>query len=511
MREQPIAIFLLLCGCGVSTGDDEDTSAADLTTPVINSVRTDDGFRQVRQEAHVSLVIRGHGLDQTTGITVPATFSAVLDSVTEREVHATIDTDGSAPGLLDVTLTSPAGDATKVGALRLTPFVVSPTATTGHGTFESPMNLCDPDLELAPGLIELQAGVHTCGRLIFLNAGVTLQGDRQAPTILMGTPDGVLSFQIAFGLDSSTTTVQDVTFAPPLFFESVGVLTGNLAVDRVNDAGGLHVYSDGTAAVDRYHYDGPGTGVTIALGTVTRSTFRHCDTGVIATSTANGFNTVTVTGTTVEGCGTGLVSAGGGLEVHDARLIDNGIGVAILSDGQSFHSVLCSVEDSVIRDDASTPTTPRIGIAQSGEELTVNRVKITGEATGVAFGQNNSTDQAGFHGDSLEIVGGDFGVTTFGIENLFEIHNSTIRNQRQASVSIRGVDSFFDLSNNTLSARHGGYAIINNKQFDNIFTRYVVATGTTLNGTSFTGSILEGPLDLPPFIKIEDGDSGYLF
>lgn len=509
MQNRPILIFLLFAGCGVSGDDDEATRDLDLTTPTITSVRTDDGSRQVRQEAHVSLVIRGQGLDQTTGIIVPATFSAIVDSVTAREVHATIDTDGSPPGLLDVTLTSPAGDATKVGALRLTPFVVSPTATTGHGTFESPMNLCDPDLELAPGLVVLQPGVHTCGRLIFMNAGVTLQGDRQAPTILTGTPDGDLSFQIAFGSDQSTTTVQDVTFAPPLFFESVGVLTGDLAVERVNDVAGVHVYNGGAAALDRYHFDGPGTGATLGAATVSHSTFRNCQEGVVASG--DGFGSVTVTDTSVTGCDTGLISRGGGLDVHGAQLIDNRVAVSIESDGQERSGPASRIEDSVIRDDPSTPAAPQIGIAQRGEQLTVNRVKITGVAFGVSFFQSDSFDHAGFGGDSLEIVGGQVGVGTGGIENSFELHNSTIRNQTVASISIGGVDSFYDISNNTLSARRGGYAIINNKRFDDIFTRYVTATGTTLNGTSFNGSVLEGPLDLPPFIKIEDGDSGYLF
>lgn len=509
MTNRQLAWVLVVCGCGVSS--DEAARESALLAPTIRSVRTDDGFRQIRQNAETQLVIRGDDLGQTTGVSVAALF-VTLDAVGPHEVRATVFSDGSAPGLLDVTLSAPAGDTVAPGAVRLTPFVVSPASTGGHGTFQSPTNLCDPDLELATDQIELLAGTHTCDRFIFLNGGVIVEGDRQSPTII----DGNVHFDATF-TGARPTTFRDLTFAPTnLATPSISGFDNDVLIERVNDAGGLFFSassSAGTATIDRYTYEGSGTGVQLTRGAITRSTFRHCNEGVVATGQG-----VTVDHVTVTDCERGLVARGGPLVVSNARLIDNRVGMRIESHDIESQDMQSSLTDSVIRDDPSTPAGCVTGIEHFIDDLFVQRVTITGQSNaGIAIFQGSSDDNADFTGDGIEIVGGRVGLGIDGIDNQLSLHNSTIRGQTEACVSIGSLDSFMDLGNaftpgnNTLSVRRGGFAIFNDRQSNQGIDRYVTAVGTSLNGQFFNGSVLEGPLTLPPYIKIVDGDSGFIF
>src|SRR5262249_18097587 len=159
-------------------------------------------------------------------------------------------------------------------------FVVSPTAVSGHGTYESPMSLCDPELEFTSdgSVVRLLAGTHRCDRQIALGAGATVLGEPREQTIVTGTEASGFGIAI-FGFTNSTSipTIHDVTFQQPLAGPSIAFFDdGTLIVEHVIDAGGIAAHSDGTVTIDRYTYEGEGTALDLLNGEVTRSTIRHC-------------------------------------------------------------------------------------------------------------------------------------------------------------------------------------------------------------------------------------------
>jgi hypothetical protein len=278
-------------GCGDGIDADLDhlvSSETDGAVPVINSVTTDDGFRQIRQDSLSHLVILGNHLDTTTSITV-GTLPTEIESVALHEVRVAFLAPPGLLGRFDVTVVTSGGTATRPEAMRVTPWVVAPDAVAGHGTFQSPMNLCDLELDIAqPGdTVQLLAGAHQCSGFLDLNGGLVIEGAGRDKTFIQG------SFVFSI-IGSQTTTLRDFAFLAPVLPER---LHGNLVVERVMATTRFFVGNGATASFDRYAFEGPGSAVEVQNGSVTITRSRVVRTGTgdaPAISDAPGMNTLSV-------------------------------------------------------------------------------------------------------------------------------------------------------------------------------------------------------------------------
>lgn len=499
-------VWLCFVGCGLAEGvEDNDVSdehgevASSLDDAVVvRSVRTDDGFAQVRQNATVAIVIRGRNLEATTSIEIAGAY-VTLDSATATEVHATLYTSNAPPALLDVAVTSPAGTVVAPGALRLTPFVVAPDAT-GHGTYQSPMGLCDPEIEnIGSGsIVQLRAGTHRCGRMIFIAAGAVIEGAGRDNTVVTGTEDGPFSIQVANGLAGQVTTLRRLTLAQP---SAIGVWTGDLLLDRVDTAAPIFASSDvsvGPVTFDHVRYEGAGTAIDAPRIAIASSQFRHCDVAIASSIS------LTVDDVLIEDCALGIHVLDGDADIGNSRFVDNDNSIWTQAGTSTVH-------DSVIRASAG-PRVPSIGMLHSGGYLTATRMKVTGQADiGIALQQFSSFGHASLSVEDSEIVGGRIGIGFDGIENGLYVRGSTIRRQSQASLYISSLDGPIDLGtpgypgNNTFSVLPGGF-VIDDDRFTANF-RAITAAGNTLNGASLAGVTVEGPAVLAPYYRIAHNES----
>jgi len=525
MTVKHLLIVLGLVSCGGLDTSEDALDVVARTDPRITAVHTDDGFTEIRQNAFTSIVIEGKRLADTTRVSVGAFFVSI-DSVTDEEVRATVFSESPAPGPLEVSVTTGTGTATMPRALVLTPFVVSPVAGTGHGTFQSPMNLCDPDFELTGNgsIVLLLAGAHHRDRQIILGAGSIVHGDRDAGTTVSGTETGGFGFAIWFGNLGSVTTIRDVTFQAPLAATSIELNDGNLVVERVVDAGGIIELGDGSATIDHYTYDGEGTGLELQSGTVTSSTIRHCGAGdgihaAVARGSING-NFVLLDDVVVEDCQRGLVlgaesgpSIGVSVEVRNSRFVDNGIGVRV-QDG------FVSLQDTVIRADETTPRASTVGIQIARGDAAMTGGKITDQGTaGIqVFGSSGDSDSlTTLDVEGVLIARGQRGIDFGGLDNELILRGSIIRGQTQAAIRVSALDSFIDLGNtstpggNALSVQRGGIVLDDARISTGFFDRYIFAVGTTLDDVSFDGQTIEGPVELPPYYRLLHPDSGIQF
>jgi hypothetical protein len=506
-----VVALAALAGC--ASGD--EVPSLDIVAarrPVITSVATDDGFTQVRQSATAALVIRGKKLGKTTSVTV-GPFSTTLDSVTARTLRVTVFTGPTPLGPLDVTVTSPSGSITAPGAIELTPFVVSPTAVTGHGTFQSPINLCAPELEFTgpADVVQLLAGTHRCGHPIFVGAG-TVQGDPEHATVLTGTDEG--GFGMFAGGFAPTTAIRDLTFAPPLAEWSI-VFSGELDVQRVVDAGGILGDDNSFVTLDQYTYEGEGTALNLRGAQITQTTIRHCGPGgaIELSPSSSGGAGASIDGVLVEDCDVGVSAQGVpfgdiGVEITNSQFI--AIRTAVVANHAST-----TIRDTVIRGDASVRA-PQSGVGLGSGLSFLSNVEITGMNGGLGiFHGSSDNHEALVHASGLEIVGGLVGISIGGIDNQLTVRNSIVRDQTVASLLVSNVDGVTnfgtasDPGNNQLSVI-SGFAI-DDFRFTESSGRNIRAVGTTLNGVSFAGQTISGPAELAPFYRFAHGGSGIQF
>jgi hypothetical protein len=518
MNSSRCVVFVVLAGCGVSAQEVElDVRAAGGAR--ITSVTTDDGFSQVRQNTTASLVIRGRRLGDTTSIAV-GDLPVTLDSVSPREVRVTVLTFGAAPGPVDLTLTTRHGSTTAPAAVELTPFVVSPTAVSGHGTFQSPMNICDPQLELTSNgsRVILLPGIHRCGRLITIGDGATVEGDPGGSTILTGTADGGFAITTGSFAPSEITTIRDITLVAPVGAPSISTCSGTLVVERVVDAGGIAAQCDSVARIDDYTFEGDAVGLDLSDGAVTDATIRNCGAHAGILLGQAEFGSVTLDRVIVEGCETGIIigsfaSISVSAEIRNTQLIDNQLGMRV-----GARSIRATMNDSVIRDDESTPRAMQTGIALGRGNLSLTDVEISGHSEiGISIVQTSSIGRAAqLFGERLVIDGGQIGISFEGIDNQLALSNSIVRDQTRASLYISSIDSSVDLGfssipgNNALSVI-SGFVIEDDRQFESGPSKYIQAQGTTLNGVSFEGQTIDGPIELAPFYRLLDGSTGIQF
>jgi len=536
-----IPLAVLGCGDAAVPTSGELGELGELCEPTIKSVNTTDGFHQIRQDALSHLVIRGNHLDTATSVAV-GPLTAEIESVAPHEIRASVL---APPGLLGgfaVSVVTSLGTATRPEALQVTPWVTSPTAVGGHGTFESPMNLCDLEFEPAgPGdTVQLLAGTYSCDGFLELDNGITVEGAGRDETFLQGS----FVFSIAFG-SAPGTTIRDLAFLAPVAPE---VLAGHVVVERVTATARFFVGNRASATFDHYAFEGPGTAVVVdnasaaldhftyvgpgtALSVtdgdaqITNSTIRGCGNadGIALGGTAQRGARATLDHVIIEGCDRGVFLTGPGLPfsqligavtIASSTFSDNRVGV-FLADGSA------QVKDTVIRDDETTSRIPQFGIVTVNGDVNVVGGRISGQSVaGIAVSLSSFLDPgADLTVTGAVIDGGPVGIDFSGTDELSSVHlrSSQIRGQTVAAVRIDSGESTIDLSSastpdapNVLSTV-SGFAIDDRRTFVDPFHKYIDATGTRLNGVVFPEQLLDGPVDMAPYVRIASGDSGIRF
>jgi hypothetical protein len=538
MLNRALCIVVALIGCGDSLRllDETEAVSADTGPPTIKSVKTDDGFHQIRQSADVQLVIRGTNLAGATSVAVGA-LPATIVSAADNQVIAEIFIFDGELGKLDVTVVTDLGTVTETEAIRVTPWVLAPDAVGGHGTFASPMSLCDSELEGAGSrdTVKLLAGTFQCDRGPELNTGVTVEGAGSDTVIVhTSTASEGAGFFVFIGNPSNVSMVRNLTFQQILTGFSVEVDSGTLNLDHVTDHGGGISLFNATANIDHYHYDSTGSedtsaglDLSLSTATVTDSSFRDCGPGVAVAvheqaSTFQG-SFAMLDHVTVQGCDRGVVSGDQAHESPLTVLVINGskfIGNRVAIDLVDANA---SITDTVIRDDDTTPGASETGIVLSNGSLGISGGRIADQS--VAGISLFSAGFAPFDRDlsvratGITIVGGAVGIdiSDGSVATGLLLRNSTIRQQTVASVRLGGViDPSYDLGRpgdpgmNALSVV-SGFALVDHEPgfADNDVTRIIHATGTTLNGHSFDGQFVQDA-SLPPFYETT-GPNGIQF
>lgn len=523
------------------------TELSPLGGPSLTMVRNEDGGVQVRESSSTKFVLTGVDLADTTSVTVENCYESLITSATATEVRVTSQCFGMTRGaLLDVSVTTPGGTDSLPDALLVTPFVMGPTAPLmgGRGTFESPMHLCDPDLDwwISTGnLMHLLGGVHTCGDPPMLMGSIDIEGAVDGSTVIQG--DGANGFRFAiYTSDNRAVTIRRLTFAAPLAHQSIQVsyTEGSEANVTIEDVAGgrISVLNAANVVIDDVSFDGPAWAMDPTIPALEVSAFQltltdttlRCDgtAGTVGLSLRSiepwGAGNVTATRVQVERCGRGVeVCPGGGspwdrqFQLSELTLVDNDLGMAV-SCG------MVTLRDSEIRGDITTALPSRYGIAFGGGQMEIYDTEIKSQSlvgisqtTSRSPGENDPV--AGLLLDGVEITGAQIGVDFSGYDGGTDItiRRSEIRGQSQACVRTHGYESTidfgteFDPGQNEFSALSGGFAIddVRNDTLPDYF--YLDARGTKLNGLSFDTAIIEGPASLPPYFRITHGVSGIRF
>jgi hypothetical protein len=325
------------------------------------------------------------------------------------------------------------------------------------------------------------------------------------------------------------------------------VLVGNLVVERVTATARFFIGNGASATFDHYAFEGPGTAVAVENGSVTLDHFTYVGPGTalsvtdgsaeIANSTirdCGGSDGIALGGTrrgadatldnvVIEGCDRGVFLTGprlpfsqliGAVTIANSKLIDNRIAV-FLSDGRAL------VQDTVIRDDETTPQVAQFGIVTVNGDVNVVGGRISGQSiAGIAVSLSSFSDPgADLTVTGAVIDGGPVGIEFSGTDELSSVHlrSSKIRGQTVAAVHVASGDSTIDLSSastpdapNVLSTV-SGFAIDDQRTFVDPFHKYIDATGTRLNGVVFPTQLLDGPVSVAPYFRIASGESGIQF
>src|SRR5262245_45829141 len=263
--------IVLLVGCTshhMPAGDDAmppgDDDAMPPGPPTVDSVKTADGFTQIRQGETVQLVVTGTQLLHATLVELNH-FKIATTSQTDTEIRGDVTIPhGYDVSPLAVFVTFPDQVIEIDNAIAITPYTVSASAAPGgHGTPPSPLGLCDPIVETATvgDVVKLDAGTHHCDRTIALGPGVTVAGD-PAGTSITGTAAAPFG-----GFDAKDATLSDLALDA-----GIHATPGTqLSIDHVSITGaaGLEVTTDPAAfqaanvVISTYTYAGPGRALVL--------------------------------------------------------------------------------------------------------------------------------------------------------------------------------------------------------------------------------------------------------
>jgi len=352
------------------------------TGPTIESVTTSDGYTQVRQGGLVELVITGTRLDGVTSVRVGELEATGV--VALGQVRASLQVPHAvAPATRDVTVSGSDGSATRSDAIELTPYVISASASPdGHGTFQSPMALCDDrvDESQSGDTILLLAGVHECEGEVTLDGGQTVQGQGAAKTIVRGG-SGFGGFEVVTLALRNTTTFRDLT------------------ID--NGDGAINLTGGGTLVVERVTLRQVGIRAVCAVGcadrvTVLGSTFVEAGSGIFALG--NEATEIEVSDSSFTANVAGIRVLAGRLRVDRATFERGRFGVRLEgaepsaatveianstfdenTTGVDVRAGMLQIRDTRILDSDATPRTSQQGILVANGEVTATRVTISGQ------------------------------------------------------------------------------------------------------------------------------------
>jgi hypothetical protein len=231
------------------------------------------------------------------------------------------------------------------------------------------------------------------------------------------------------------------------------------------------------------------------------------------------YGDVTVTDTTVTGCH--VVAVGIGtlpdlvvepppptVRMSRVTLSDNAEGIVVAR-------ATVTLDRVAIVDDPLVSETGQVGIRMNGGDVTMNRGRITGQQMhGVLVMTTTSQLPASLVLDGVVITRGQVGVEVNGWDEQtsFVMRRSTVRGQR-AAVRLRGDRTRFDLGTpgspglNALSVGRG-FALDDARP--DPAPDPVPAAGTTLNGNSYAGQLIQGPVVIGTDLRIA-GDGAVQF
>ncbi len=540
----PGLLFACLGACQAGqTGDpldprphqppNERAEVSPLGGPSITMVRNEDGGVQVREASATRFVVTGTELAGATSATVQGCYETVINSATATEVRVTSQCFSMPRGaLLSVSVTTPGGTATLPDAILVTPFVFSPAAPLGgRGTYESPMPLCDPELELWIGggnKMELLGGTHVCGDTLVLFGNVQVEGALDGSTVIEG--DGGNSFTISMNGSAGPVEIRRLTFRELGPGVSLSLNGADFTIEDVS-GGRVEVLGAPSITLDDYSFDGAGGALNLQADSFTLSDIDvRCqsgsDTGIRLAERQESFTTAqgTLARIAVEHCARGLHIARvdpftqePALEIDDLVLVDNVVALQMDS-GQ------VTVRELEIRGDATTPLVSQVGVDFSGHHLSLLGGEILGQT--LAGISQVTSSSGGFPDpvaqlfvDRFEIAGGQVGVELQGYDGGtdLKIRRSVIRDQTVACLRGSGYESWMDLGTveepggNALSVV-SGYAIDDIRTDTNLgWHFYLDARGTTLNGLGYDTNVIDGPALIPLDFRIATSRSGIRF
>jgi hypothetical protein len=527
--------LVAVCNVVIACGDPPVASQpTERRTPTIDSVATSDGFTQICQGCAADLVITGDRLANTRSVVCHTTFfgdiAATILHASNHELRAHITIPhGESTDRLDLTISGPQGDATSPGAIQVTPVVISASASPeGDGTFQSPRLLCDPRIEQAGSfdLLFLLAGTHTCDRVLHLAPDIAVVGEGTGITRVIGTGTGI-RFDFTGPDPSGSPVVADLTIDGATDGPSIVVHGGNLLISHVEDRGGIQVTDGSQVQIDSYAFDGPGRAIAFdsnATCNISNVTIRNCSEGIafdVTRDVVAARGVVLISGLTIEHCGLGI-RIGTLVQAPDAdhlletsmqgvQLVGNTRGV-LIQDGNSF------LTDSAIRGEP-TPATPTSGIRVENGSLSLSFSELTGNS---AIGLDVDTAATGSSGsvgmNTVSITGGEIGVRIRGFDRgtVVNLLVTTVRDQTVATVQLNGAELFEpsgqvgSSTHNTLSVT-SGFALDDERTTITPLGELFIASGFTLNGNSYTGQLLRGPLSIGSDIHITSAQASWLF
>jgi hypothetical protein len=328
-------------------------------------------------------------------------------------------------------------------------------------------------------------------------------------------------FHFRPGPFNSASRVDDLTIEGTIAAPSISVDSAGLHVNNVDDhGGGIVVVHGNQPRVDNYLFDGPGRGMVIDAtdgGRLANITIQNCSEGVTLTGGLSpGAVTTEVLGMTIKHCGLGLrlgtlpQTPGGPPPsfqgfVQDIHLIDNAIAI-LVQDGDSF------VSNAVIEDDPTTPAVPATAVRVENGSLNLSFTQITGHTAGLDVDTLATAGRGRVVAGFVSIVGGDVGMRlrAFDRGTSVTFGGLDIRDQTTAALQVDGVEILDTFGPNTLSVL-SGFAIDDRRTVIQPDRTELGLVRTTLNGHSYAGQVLRGPLSIGSDIRIASPDAVWGF
>jgi len=518
----------ILDAASVPDGGPEPNADAGPSGMAVNSVATSDGYTQVRQgqgassdETPVELVIAGAGLDAVTDVSV-GELAASIREAGATEVRVTLEVPHAVPpGPRDVVVSAGASSVSLAAAIEVTPFVVAPSAPAGgHGTFQSPLRLCDDTVERsrAGDTIFLLEGTHACPSGVDLEGGgQIIRGTGTATTLIGGTaPPGIPVDFGGFRMHAGPIS------SPPTSFT-------DLAIDAAASPDGtsVQVLESGHVVLER----------AVVLNGRIQLGCPGCTPSATVRESHLARAPIDATGETmIEVSDSILVFGRGAIRTRGGRLVVRGstfqwclTGVALGEPvGPDEQPVTAEIRDTVFMEDQTGVTLDAgslaitdtfIGSPDDSVLPTDRAIYITGgdlAATGLTMsGLQRSGIEALVSADRVAtarvtladtvIEGGQYGIDLEGSSEgggLF-MSSSVLRGQTVAAVKLGFARaSGHDLrGGNQLSVAKGGVALDDARVDPLVGT--IEAAGIALNGHSYAGRV-EGPTERLPDYRILD-------